>query len=180
MSFYYNGLLRPLDLQLMVQGLFFRTPQENQVLRYSPTVGRAMTFHTDTKPHGLGFDFDDDPDRRQSASDDSTVEVTTPVTMRAVKGPYLGYESEGVTVIPASVDELASPPPISGAFLPTGSTDTSPASQQSGTGQSDDSELSPLCILCIRSDIYRLYSRTRAYPPGGESWNATRLGCNRH
>lgn len=99
-----------------------------------------MPLQDDTKPHGLGFDFDDDPDRRQSASDDSTVEVTTPVTMRALKESQYSRHSEEVTVIPASAVELSSPPPIAAVFMPTGSTDTSPASQQSGTEQDEDGE----------------------------------------
>lgn len=110
------------------------------MIHYNPVVGTAMPIQDDSKPHGLGFDFDDDPDRRQSASDDSTVEVTTPVTMRALTGSQLSYDSSEVTVIPASFVELSSPPPISGAFMTTGSTDTSPASQQSVGEQSEHGE----------------------------------------
>lgn len=108
-----------------------------------------MPLQDDTKPHGLGFDFDDDPDRRQSASDDSTVEVTTPVTMRALKESHYSHDSREVTVIPASAAELSSPPPISAVFMPTGSTDTSPASQQSATEQSEEGKCSRMhaCIV---------------------------------
>ena len=129
-----------------MQGLFFRTPQDNQVIHYDPVVGTAMPLQDDSKPHGLGFDFDDDPDRRLSASDDSTVEVTTPVTMRALKGSSTSNDSHEVTVIPGSTIELSSPPPISAVFMPTGSTDTSPASQQSGDHESSDGECSQACM----------------------------------
>lgn len=104
------------------------------MIHYNPVVGTAMPLQDDTKPHGLGFDFDDVPDHRQSTSDDSTVEVTTPVTMRILQGSHQSHESHELTA------ELTSPPPILAAFMPTGSTDTSPASQQSAGEQSEDGE----------------------------------------
>lgn len=120
------------------QGLFFRTPQESHVMRYIPGAGRTVPVPNDMKPAGLGFDFEEDP-RRQSASDDSTVEIATPVTMRPIKGSHLSQSSDPASANRESFD-LASPPPISSAFM-TGSNDTSPASQQPDGADSDDGEL---------------------------------------
>lgn len=142
-----------------IQGLFFRTPREPQIMRFDSSMGRTvpvpmtMPVHPDQPNHGLGFELEED--RRQSASDDSTVEIATPTTMRAVKGGYAGYSMEPATAaIPESYSlELASPPPISAAFM-AGSTDTSPASNQSlerphDSGHSDDGE-APSLHACIQ------------------------------
>jgi hypothetical protein len=79
------------------------------------------------KPSGLGFEMDDD--RRQSASDDSTMEIATPVTQP--KGTFLVYGDE--------MTELREPTlPLAAAFQKT-SPDTSPPSRR-GSDDSENSE----------------------------------------
>jgi len=108
------------------QGLFFRTPQEQQGMRFQAT-NRMMPTQFLEKPNGLGFDMDDD--RRQSASDDSTMEISTPVT--APKGTFLVYGDE--------MTELREPTlPLAAAFQKT-SPDTSPPSRR-GSHDSQESD----------------------------------------
>lgn len=105
-----------------------------------PTI--PMPLVDNTKPYGLGFDFDED--RRQSASDDSTLEIATPTTMRPVKGVYPGYgvsldSVSKPTSIPETHHALATPTsaaPISSAFMQD-SNDTSPESRQSDSGRDE-------------------------------------------
>lgn len=105
-------------------------------MRFMPASGRTMPVLSDGKPAGLGFDLEEDP-RRQSASDDSTVEIATPVTMRPFKGSYLGQGAEAA--VQHESYDLASPPPMPGAFM-TDSTDTSPDSHQSVPRPDADSD----------------------------------------
>jgi hypothetical protein len=88
------------------------------------------------KPHGLGFDLDDD--RRQSASDDSTMEIATPVT--APKGTFLVYGDE--------MTELREPTlPLVAAFQKH-SPDTAPPSRRgSENSEASDGEFSPYACI---------------------------------
>jgi hypothetical protein len=125
-----------------MQGLFFRTPQDQQqIARFNTNAKtmpsqldrRAMPLPTGVNP-GLGFDMDDD--RRQSNSDDSTLEIETPTTANGPKGAYLDY-GENVVVIPETIKEPSNTQPLSAAFQ-NSSADTSPASRHSGNEQDDD------------------------------------------
>jgi hypothetical protein len=92
-------------------------------MRFQAT-NRMMPTQFSEKPNGLGFDMDDD--RRQSASDDSTMEIATPAT--APKGTFLVYGDE--------MTELREPTlPLAAAFQKD-SPDTSPPSRRG----SDDSQ----------------------------------------
>lgn len=87
--------------------------------------------------HGLGFDMDDD--RRQSNSDESTLEVSTPTTATGPKGAYPD-DGENVVVIPETIKEPSGGhEPISAAFQNT-STDTSPASRRSANDHDQDDD----------------------------------------
>lgn len=95
-------------------------------MRFQAT-NRMMPTQISEKPHGLGFDMEDD--RRQSASDDSTMEIGTPVT--APKGTFLVYGDE--------MTELREPTlPLAAAFQKD-SPDTSPPSRR-GSNDSEDSD----------------------------------------
>ena len=103
-------------------------------MRFQAT-NRMMPTQFPEKPNGLGFDMDDD--RRQSASDDSTMEISTPVT--APKGTYLVYGDE--------MTELREPTlPLAAAFQKT-SPDTSPPSRR-GSNDTQESD-GKSCLACI-------------------------------
>jgi hypothetical protein len=98
---------------------------------------KLMAHHA-ASGHGLGFDLDDE--RRQSNSDDSTVEVSTPTTGNGPRG-YLDYGE--TVVIPATIKEPIEAQPLSASFQ-NASADTSPASQHDGSDDEDsDGECCP-------------------------------------
>lgn len=105
----------------------------------SQNADKVMNHHA-ASGHGLGFDLTDD-ERRQSNSDDSTLEVSTPTTGTGAK-MYLDYGE--TIIIPETIKE-----PIEGEPLPVGfqttSADTSPASHHEGSEQ-EDSDGGYLCM----------------------------------
>ena len=107
------------------------------------------------KPNGLGFDMEDD--RRQSASDDSTLEISTPP--HGHKGTFMGYGEEAV-VIPATFHEP--PLPLAAAFQKT-SPATNPPSRRGSDGSdvSDGTSFSPHACRHPADMIQSISSETR-------------------
>jgi len=100
---------------------------------------RMMPIQYPDKPNGLGFDMEDD--RRQSASDDSTLEIATPT--HAGKGTFLIFGDE--------MTQLREPTlPLAAAFQKT-SPDTSPPSRR-GSNDSEDSDGEVPPDPCINPD----------------------------
>lgn len=127
--------------------------------------------------HGLGFDMDDD--RRQSNSDDSTLEIGTPTTANGPKGAYLDY-GENVVVIPETIKEPSNIQPLSAAFQHS-SADTSPASRHSGNEQDDDDGQSFLhACTYARLLTHRLHHPSRAYSPCCSNRYPTIIGYRRY
>jgi hypothetical protein len=127
------------------------------------------------KPNGLGFDMEDD--RRQSASDDSTLEISTPT--HGHKGGYMGYGDETV-VIPATLHE----PPLSpAAAFQKRSPETNPPSRRGSDGSDDsDGQSLPRCMHTPPADMVPEYIIRHApiYPvvkigtPGESDISATK------